>query len=190
MFPRRLIPILALLVCLLLPGATKVDVSRLYKLQSAFLLNFLRFAEWPADALEDGDPLEVAIVSADPLASAFAETADGRAIGGRPIAVHPFDWPRTEVGSDTFRLFARALSGHEMVVLESSDRHRVEALSMLLSRRPVLLVSDRPEGIDAGTHLAFELRDGRVVFHASRPAIEMSRVGISAQLLRLAEVHD
>jgi hypothetical protein len=56
-------------------------------LKAAFLYNFGRFTEWPADAIPAGAPLVTCIVGDNGMADALERMAKGRHVMGRTVAV-------------------------------------------------------------------------------------------------------
>src|SRR6185295_10763354 len=57
-----------------------------YEVKAAFLYNFARFVEWPAEARHDpGTPFVIAVLGHDPFGGVLDETVAGKTVGGRPI---------------------------------------------------------------------------------------------------------
>jgi len=59
-----------------------------FEVKAAFLYNFARFVEWPAETGHDpGTPFVIAILGHDPFGAVLDETVAGKTVGGRPIEV-------------------------------------------------------------------------------------------------------
>ena len=67
------------------------DVNREYAIKAAYLYQFGRYVQWPANAFaSDGSPLVIGIFGADQFSSSLEKIARTKRIDGRPIAVRRF----------------------------------------------------------------------------------------------------
>src|SRR5690242_10131022 len=66
---------------------TGAQTASLPALTAAFLVNFAKFTEWPADHLGPSAPLEFCVADA-PVADALQAAAAGRAISGHLLVVN------------------------------------------------------------------------------------------------------
>ena len=57
------------------------------KIKAAFLYNFAKFAEWPAESLAPGQQLHLCVVGDDAVADALEEMIRGRAVEGHELTV-------------------------------------------------------------------------------------------------------
>src|SRR6185295_556777 len=56
------------------------------QVKAAFLYNFAKFVEWPADAFPDsGSPIVIGVVGNDPFGGTLDQTTSGKTANGRPI---------------------------------------------------------------------------------------------------------
>ena len=55
--------------------------------KGAFLFNFARFTEWPADVLHPDTAVSACVIGDRAVADAFAKTVKGKQLAGRTIAV-------------------------------------------------------------------------------------------------------
>lgn len=145
-----------------------------YQIKAAFLYNFARFAEWPADAFASADePIVIGIVGWDPFGQRIDDTIAGKTAGGHPLLVKRFRRP--EDVTPCHVLFVGRL--------KDADVHYV------LGRSPrVLTVSESEEFLEAGGVVRLALEDGTVRFHVNVQAAERSQVKLSSQLLKLARI--
>jgi hypothetical protein len=74
---------LLLATALWLAPATGHAVSE-YQVKAAFLLNFGKFVEWPAQALPAG-ALDICVLGHDPFGSELDDTLAGRTVGSRSV---------------------------------------------------------------------------------------------------------
>src|SRR5947209_263774 len=55
-----------------------------YQVRAAFLFNFVKFVEWPA---EPAGPIELCILGKDRLEGELERVVDGKTVSGRPLTV-------------------------------------------------------------------------------------------------------
>ena len=188
---RTLILTLVALVCVhgtpCAHAAESIDQVKLRKLHAAFLVNFMKFTEWPA---RDSHPLKVVFVDRPALADTMTQAVSGRSVQGRSVTVeNRGPLPDARAADDVWDRYLQTLSG-DVIYAPADRRDALTRLTRAGAGQPVLIVADRPEGILAGSMLAFDLKAGRVVFHGSRRAIDASALTLKAPLLRLAQMHD
>ena len=142
-----------------------------YQLKAAYIFNFAVFAEWPADALAAGDPLQLCAYAGNTLFDALQALAD-KTVNGHRLAVRA-------LASDSTR-------GCHLLVLDRQDRERWPLLHRSLTFASVLTVADDRQIAAAGAMLSLFMEDNRVVFDADLGAVRSARLLLSSKLLRLA----
>lgn len=200
-YPRRA----GLLACLLAPIALAagmpaahaqdpsaidpdtVDPRRALHVEAAYLVNFLRYTDWPAPARADA-PLVISVVGADRVSETVAAVAavagpvHGRSIVVRDVA---YRWQRT--GASPARLQAlEQLRGSHLVFIDASAGRSAPRVVQDLVGHPVLTVSNVAGFVDAGGMIEL-IRQGRnIVFAANPGAVSAAGVALSARVLTLA----
>src|SRR5882672_1690342 len=90
----RAIPILTLVSALLLTlSSSRAQDAPLseYRLKAAFLFNFAKFVEWPAEAfVETNSPFVIGILGDSPFGDDLAQTVVGKKINTHPITLQTF----------------------------------------------------------------------------------------------------
>ena len=68
-------------------GATATE----YQVKAAFLFNFAKFVEWPADAFRSEDaPLQICVLGQDPFDPDFEQVIAEKTVNGRRLEIiHP-----------------------------------------------------------------------------------------------------
>lgn len=139
-------------------------------IKAAFLLNFVRFSEWPAGP-SNGSTL-VLCVGGDPaLEDALAQTVKGQTVAGRSLEVR-----RVSSADD-----ARSCG---LLYVDASARDLAESLQDL----PVLTVSDTPRFSSNGGIVELTVEGGHMGFSVNVDAANRSGMKLSSQLLRLARI--
>lgn len=162
--------------------------------QAAYLLNFLRYTQWPARSFPTRDaPYVIAVVGGEHVATrvravaAAAGRVDGRVVevrwvpGARGSRAAPFD-------SIQDRENLLQLQRSHLVFFHSSAGNIPDQALSDLWGQPVLTVSDVPGFTRTGGMLGLVRRDGNVVFEANPVAIRNSRLMLSAKVLKLARI--
>jgi hypothetical protein len=162
------------------------------EVEAAYLVNFLRYTQWPQSSFDSAaSPYVVCVVGDESVyQSVRAVAAAAGSVEGRGIEVHwlpdgrgsraaPFDSPRD--------LAARSLlRSSNLVFFHRSAGRVLPQVITDLGRLPVLTVSDTDGFTAAGGMLGLVRLDRRIVFEANPGAIRNSGLLLSAKVLKLA----
>ena len=78
---------LVIAALLVTTNATAQTVDE-YHVKAAFVFNFAKFIQWPAEAFKTpSDPLVICVVGQDQMANSLRETVNGNAIDGSPVII-------------------------------------------------------------------------------------------------------
>ncbi|HEX2163686.1 MAG TPA: YfiR family protein, partial [Thermoanaerobaculia bacterium] len=147
-----------------------------YEVKAAFLFNFTKFVEWPAEAFAGRDaPFRICVVGRDPFDGALGAIVAGeRAAGRRLVAEHH---ARPE-----------AAGGCQIVFFAGGDEADLLDRLPAAGARHRLVVGESAALLRAGGHFRFRLAGERVRLSVNLRALEAGRLRVSSRLLRLAEV--
>lgn len=143
--------------------------------KAAFVVNFLKFVEWPPESAAAGSPLVIAIVGHDPLVAALKDGTAGLLVGGRSIRVRTVRGPGE-------------LDGAHVVFITAAEQRQLPAILRRLDGRSVLTVGDTDGFGTSGVVLNMVVQDNRVRVEANTGAAARARLKVSAHLLRLARI--
>jgi hypothetical protein len=147
-----------------------------YHIKAAFLFNFAKFVEWPAQAFKSpSDPIVIGVLGKNPFGDALAEAVAGKTLGGRAFQVH-------EVTD------AQQAAGCQIVFVSSSERKRLGPLFARIGNAPVLTVGETDNFASEGGIINFKIDAGNVRLQINVEAARKQQLRISAKLLSLAEV--
>jgi hypothetical protein len=156
----------------LLSGLNSEQMAE-YHVKAAFLYNFARFVEWPAEAFRSpGDPFSICVLGGDPFGQDLDDVVAGKTIAGRPVAIRRF--------TD-----AREAGGCHILFINSSAARRVFPILSAATQPGLLTVVDRA---CAGAIINFTLEGSRVRFEIDTVAGEAVKLRFSSRLLSLATV--
>jgi uncharacterized protein DUF4154 len=147
-----------------------------YQVKAAFLYNFARFVEWPADAFPDARaPILLGIVGEDPFGGAMEQAVNGKTINGRELVL------KRVARQQDFKEF------HMLFVSSSEARHLSQILESLKGKA-VLTVGETEGFAQSGGVINFTLEENKVHFEINVDTAERSHLKISSKLLALAKV--
>jgi hypothetical protein len=174
MLSRRLTAALAIgLVPLMLlaPGVRGQQPTEA-EVQAAFLMNFTKFIEWPANAFADtNSPFTMCILGKDPFGRALDDLLAGETVGTRNVAV---------------RRMAEAPQAHacQMVFFGGPRGETRAALGSLGAG--VLTVGEGDTFLREGGIIAFVIDNRRVRFDINQALAEKNGLKLSSRLLTVA----
>jgi hypothetical protein len=192
--------LLALLLAALAPAvaatAARIDAPTRgpgeMEVEAAYLVNFLRYTQWPASSFKErGSPFVVTVVGSEQAAASVrAVAAAASGIDGRAIEVRwlpqargsreaPFDSAQDVQALEQLR------SSHLVFFHRSSGRVHPQVLTDLAAL-PILTVSDNDDFTTQGGMLGLVRSDQRIVFQANNGAIRNAGLLVSAKVLKLA----
>lgn len=146
-----------------------------YKVKAAFLYNFAKFVEWPAETLAKDPSFVIGIVGEDPFGKLIDEAVAGKTVRDKPIVVKRFS--RIEDAAGAHILF-----------ISNSEAEHVPRIVKQLNRAPVLTVSDINRFAERGGMVQLETEQSRVRFAINIAAVERAGLKPSSQLLKLARI--
>ncbi len=196
--PRRLARLLlaacATCACVSIAHASDEFAGTLSQVKAAYVLNFMKFTEWPATAFRShNSPLVVVCIGDPALASDLARLFENQRVHNRTLAVRSV---AVVANRDRVAVYTKVelerisseLTGSHAVVMSGSLWRGASALVESALPPNVLSVGYHKLFAESGVMLALSLRDNRVLFYANPQAIEASELRISSKVLRLAKL--
>lgn len=163
----------AVLLVVLLPAAVSAQPAE-YDVKAAFLFNFVKFVEWPADAFAgERAPVTICVFGKDPFGRVLDNVVQGERLGERSLVVQRPD-----------RL--DGLDACHVLFVSPSEKDRMTEVLARVEGEPVLTVGDTDGFLRAGGVVNFRLEGTKVRFVIDQAAAERSGLRISSKLLRLA----
>jgi len=143
-----------------------------YDVKAAFLFNFAKFVEWPADALPADGTFVIGVAGADPFQRALRDL-EGASVAGRRLVVRR--WTRLEEAPACQILF-----------ISASEEERLPAILQRIGGRPILTVGDADGFAARGVMINFRTREQKIRFEINLASAEAAGLKLSSQLLKLA----
>lgn len=159
---------LLLVLALGLRGAAAEQVASEGQLKAAYLVNFLKYVDWPPN-----QPYVTLCVFGRSNLMTYLAAYEGRQIGGREMRLRRVHRPEQ--------------FGHcqELFVPEAEEA-RFAAIVLWTDRMPVLTVSDAEHFARDGGAISLIRADGRLQFDINTDTLARSGLKPTSQLMRLA----
>jgi len=148
------------------------DAASEYQVKAAFLYNFGRFVQWPA---QEEAVFRICVLGEDPFGSALEETLQDKTVHQRKLLARRIE--RVEEAP-----------GCQILFVSSSEEGHLRQILAALRGRSVLTVSELPRFAERGGMISFRLENNRVRFDINLGATERARLTVSSQLLKLARI--
>jgi hypothetical protein len=165
--------VVAMLAAALGPGPARGierDSALEYRVKAAFLYNFAKFVEWPA---QDTGPIVLGVLGPDPFGAVLGQTVEQKTINGRPVVI---------------RRFVNMPQGKEchIVFLSTSEKARYADILPKMASLGILTVGEHRGFLQAGGMINFVVEDNNVHFEINSEAVRRAGIHISANLLKLS----
>jgi hypothetical protein len=143
-----------------------------YQVKAAYLYNFGKFVNWPADAGASSE-FDVCVLGTDPFGPLLDATVSDSTINGKRVIA---------------KRIARAQDAADcrVVFIAASESQRLSSDLAVLSRLHVLTVSDNPHFLERGGMIQFVLEGDRVRFAVNLSAAQEAGLTLSSELLKVA----
>lgn len=172
----RLATMLTVVVALLVGDGLRAAAVDEYQVKAAYLYNFAKFVEWPADAFASpAAPLVVGIYGNDPFGATLDNLLRDKRVSGRSFQV------RRSTRMQDLR--------NSHIVFVGEGREPLAAAMATLTGTAVLTVGQSSDFLASGGIVLFQIEDGRVIFTIDATAASKAHLAISSQLLRLARLN-
>lgn len=169
----------ALLALILALSPVTAGAQQAEAVRAAFVLNFLKFAEWPAGAKADSSALVIAALGDDAQAAALRTGLDGKEIQGRRVSVRVFS------DADQWRREGQAC---QALYITPAATAAWQGLRDEVSALPVLTISEVPGFCEQGGILNLYEEDHRIRFQANPGAADHAGLKLRSTLLTLATI--
>ena len=165
--------LMAGLVCPLL--ATAQSVSE-YRVKAAYLYNFAKFVDWPADRFATATtPIRLCVLNDSLFLAELLQVVNGKTIAGRPMAVVPVQ-------------SAELARSCEILFINSSQNGQTPKVIDALRDTSVLTVGETKGFVQEGGIINFVLQDDRVLFEVNHKAARQAGLSVSSRLLAVAKL--
>jgi len=150
-----------------------------YRLKAAFLYNFAKFVDWPADEYTSpSQPFTICVLGKDPFGHSLDDVVAGKEIGGHPLTVRRIP---AAGASD-----ARESAACQILFVSPLEHKKVLSNLAATSQPGVLTVGEVGSPAADAVIINFILESGRVRFEINLAVAEQKNLRLSSRLLSLA----
>jgi hypothetical protein len=148
-----------------------------YEVKAAFLYNFAKFVEWPAEAFPaTNTPITIGIVGKNPFDGVLERSVRNKAIRGRDLIVQ-------QMSSGADPAFKRC----HIIFISAGEKGRFAEILENLKDTHALTVSEADGFLKSGGMVNFVMEGKKVRFEINDAAAAKAGVRISSKLLNLAK---
>ncbi len=144
-----------------------------YEVKAAYLLNFLKFVQWPASFATAESTIPICVLGRDPFGPALDRIVSGQRIEGKNVVTRRLTRPAD-------------IDGCRVLFIDESENAQLGRTLATLDDTPVLTVSEIPDFVARGGIIQFVLRQDRVRFEINLMKAERIGLMVSSQLLNVA----
>ena len=144
-----------------------------HEVEAAYLYQFGRYVEWPADQRWASETFDICVLGTDPFGPALDAMVKGQVMAARPVAVRRILGP-----SDA--------QDCRIVFVSQSEDARLPGILRALERTGAVTVGRGIRFTRAGGMIAFVAEAQKVRFVVNLAAAEAAGLQLSSQLLRVA----
>jgi hypothetical protein len=145
-----------------------------YQIKAAFLFNFAKFVDWPAEAFAaTNSPIVIGVFGKNVFGNDLANTIRDKTVNNRRFQFI------------TVASTAEATNCH-ILFISPSEKENLKKIVDGLHNASILTVSETGQFIEAGGMIDFVIQDNKIRFQISDEAAKKARLKISSKLLSLA----
>jgi hypothetical protein len=144
-------------------------------LKAAFVYNFVKFTEWPQEALGRGERLSLCVLGDTSVADALERTIEVGGVDGHPLTVEM-------LGSES------PTRACHLLYVSGLDGTRTGQLLAGLRKTPAFTVSDSDHFAEMGGVAQLIQENSRLRFAINVDAAQRAHLTISSRLLTLAQI--
>ena len=156
-----------------LPSVAQTAPSE-HQVKAIFIYKFCLYVEWPPGTFSAPEnPLVIGVIDADDIAAELEIKSKERTLDGRPFIVRRLD-------------SSSNLDNLQLLFIAQTQQKKLEHWMALAKQHSMLVVTETPNGLDAGSSINFAVQDNRVRFDVGLATAQRQGLKLSAQLLQVA----
>ena len=167
--------VLSMLPGILFPPALAGSIPVEDEVKAAYLVNFIKFVEWPDSAFQSPEgPLVLCVVGNDPIGVAL-EKFHGKTVSGKVL--------------DVRKVSDLASMGHcHILFIGESEKGKVDNVLGIMKTHPVLTVSDIDGFARMGGAIGFFREKNNIRFEINDESVGNAGLTLNAKLLYLGKI--
>ena len=168
--------VLSLALCAVVARADEPQLSEA-QVKAAFLANFPKYVDWPAEAFaKTNSPIVIAVLGGNKLGDELSKMVAGKTIEGHPLFMNL-------VTKDE-----EITVGCHILFVGAAERQRFPAILKKMGKAPVLTVGESDDFLADGGIINLSKQDKRISLVVNLAAARKAGLRISSKLLNVAHV--
>jgi hypothetical protein len=148
-----------------------------YQVKAAFLVNFPKYVDWPAEAFASANsPITVGVFGDENVAREYQNMTQGLVIDGHPVVLKRIQSEADLTGS------------FQILFIATSERARAASILEKLKGSPVLLVGETDNFLDQGGMINLIPKNRKIRLQINLIAARQAHLKISSRLLVAADL--
>jgi Holliday junction resolvase len=162
--------IIFLLFCLSFLRAGAISDGNENSIKAMFLLNFIKYFEWPVD--QQNKTFKIGICGESEVYNELVAMTSNRTFDGRRIEIKRID--------------DRLLGTYQMIYVASSDLNKLDEVSKKLGGKGVLIISDEAHSNFHFASINLFNQENRIRFEINQNIIKANGLKVSSKLIELS----
>nr|MBP6658832.1 YfiR family protein [Bacteroidia bacterium] len=145
-----------------------------YSIKAMFLLNFIKYVEWPIESTKN--TFQIGVIGESEMFDALTMLTSKRSAEGQKVVIKRFEEKNSE--------------NYQMIFISNSDSQAIDELTKKYSAKGVLIITEEERGKARQSGINLFNQDNRIRFEINLPVIKNNGLKVSSKLLELAtKVH-
>jgi hypothetical protein len=159
------------------PARAEDEAPQDYQVKAAFLVNFPKYVDWPAEAFPSANsPITVGVFGDENVAREYQNMTQGLVIDSHPVVLKRIQSEADLAGS------------FQILFIATSERARAAAILEKLKGTPVLLVGETDNFLDQGGMINLVPKNRKIRLQINLIAARQAHLKISSRLLVAADL--
>lgn len=143
-------------------------------IESAFIINFTKFIEWPDSTTPAGQrKIDICVIG------------DSKIINAEQVFKQA-SFDKLDISLVKEKNISSISTHCQMLFISTSESEKIADIILSIKDKPILTIGDTDEFIERGVMINFVIDDGKVKFVINKGAIVAAGLKVDAQLLEIA----
>ena len=160
-----------------------------YQVKAAFVLNFMKFTDWPDKKLQEGDPIVIGIIGKNIFGKSLG-LLKTKQVSEHSIRIEQLpSWKDISDDNEQLHLIREKICACHLLFISPSEKDEMALILNTVRGKPVLTVSDVPGFVNKDTDsgmIGFAWDENKIRFDINLKSVKNAQLDIRSKLLRLA----
>jgi hypothetical protein len=146
------------------------------EIKATYILNFIKFSEWPPDALAANDAyFVIGVLGSGPSNGDMDRNLNGKVVAGRTLVVKHF-------------IVGQELRECKLLFVSASEKRQLARILDSIRGATILTISEIDQFANNGGIINFFIEENKLRFEINVDAASRARIRISSKVLQLARI--